>query len=332
MRILSIKLDHIGDFALAVPVLFDLYHSHSATPLDLVVSPVNAGWREVLPWVENLHVIQFPGYQGGRSLKSSRFKTLLDIARLRYRFLKSKYSVAIDLRTVPDDWRGKLICGLSGARSRVGCQGVGDWMLTHKVPLSGIHESEILRGRVETFSGMLKGNAGPFTSVIRSRPHGILPRVVFHPGAGFSAKAWPIEFWIALRSQLASLEVVWLGGEKESDAIALIQERGGFRDEVAISSSIKQSLQILADADLLVGLDSAAPHLAALVNTPAVTIFSSANEAKRWRALGNNVVLQNHVECSPCRLRECNRAGHPCMSGILPKAVAEAVRTQLHSR
>lgn len=328
--LLAIKLDHIGDLALALPAFRQLISGKAHGELDLVVSPVNAGWGEVLPWVRHVHSIQFPGYQGGRERKSSKLRLLRDLANLTFNLRMRRYSAAIDFRTVTGDWRGKLICVLSGARTRIGGSGTGDWMLTHCAAECGVHQSDILRNRSEMLFPASNASLEPLTSIRRARTGGA-KRIVLHPGAGFSAKMWPQDYWVGLRKLIPvnGCEVVWLGGEKERDLIQRVGARSGFRDETLISTSIKETLQVLADADLLLGLDSAAPHLAALVKTPAITIFSAANESARWRATGDNTVIEKEVECSPCHLRECRYEDHPCMEGIPPARVAEAIREKL---
>jgi ADP-heptose:LPS heptosyltransferase len=90
-------------------------------------------------------------------------------------------------------------------------------------------------------------------------------------------------------------------------------------------------LQTLADADLLVGLNSAAAHLAYLVGTPAITIFSAANDPGSWAALGNNTVLFTPIECSPCHLSHCKWETHRCMEAISPAAVLSAIHQKLEA-
>jgi ADP-heptose:LPS heptosyltransferase len=326
--ILIVKLDHIGDLALALPACHALAVATQSGMLDLVVSPVNAGWHDVLPWVGELYTVQFPGYQAGRGKRFTRLATLWALFALAWRLRSRQYTEALDLRTVVQDWRGKLIARLSGAKNRIGGEGSGSNFLTHAVRNSGVHEAEIIGNRIEAYYGKLKDGTGPVTSIRRIRPQGNR-RIVIHPGAGFASKMWPTEHWIELRKlltrELPQLEVFWLGGEKERPLLAEMESTLREKDTFVVSGTIRETLQILADADLLVGLDSAAPHMAALVNTPAVTIFSEANEVPRWKAQGNNLVLHHPVECAPCHLRECKFTNHPCMKEIFPDAVMYAI-------
>lgn len=332
---LLIKLDHIGDLALALPACRALAAASQSGKVDLVVSPVNEGWREVLPWVENFYTIQFPGYQSGRGKKYSRLKTLVKLLALVFQLRVRQNSVAIDLRTLPGDWRGKLIAFLSGARVRIGETGAGDCFITQPLSHRAVHQSDILLECVESYFGELEASSLPITSIRRNRPHSDKLRIVFHPGAGFSSKMWPETHWIELRrimtQELPDVEVQWLGGEKERELLENLSMSSGRQDVFTVSHSIKETLQILADADLLLGLDSAAPHMAALVNTPTVTIFSGANEVERWKALGDNTVLTSKVICSPCHLHACNQSAHFCMQNISPEEVAQTIQKKLKS-
>ncbi|MCE9588243.1 MAG: hypothetical protein K8R57_08015 [Verrucomicrobia bacterium] len=330
-RILAIKLDHIGDFALALPALSAVALQ---AKLHVVVSELNLGWREVCPWIEEFHVVQFPGYQTGRQKKRSRIITALSLLKLTWKLRKYDFDYAVDLRTVPDDWRGKLIALLSGARHRIGAIGVGDAMLTLSLADNSQHESDRILDRIRAIYPGIIVPPAPWVQVLRKRPRSSHALVLLHPGSGFSSKLWPDNFWRDLVNILAStdpsIELRWLGGVSDRDRISAINAILPTGISSCISASISESLQEIADADLLLGLDSAAPHMAATVGTPAITIFSSANEPSRWKALGDNSIATSHVSCSPCKLKECNQKTHACMENIRPEEVAGLVINKLN--
>ncbi len=68
-------------------------------------------------------------------------------------------------------------------------------------------------------------------------------------------------------------------------------------------------------------------HLAAAVGTPVVSLFAPVVPAERWAPYGvPSVVLGDQWErCRDTRARECPVPGHPCLSGVPPAAVTEAV-------
>jgi ADP-heptose:LPS heptosyltransferase len=93
-------------------------------------------------------------------------------------------------------------------------------------------------------------------------------------------------------------------------------------------TSVAELAALLEQADLVVGTDSGPAHLAAAVGTPAVVLFSGTNSLPQWQPRGEHVrVIRRAVACSPCHRHRCPLAGHPCMSGIAPSEVADAVES-----
>jgi ADP-heptose:LPS heptosyltransferase len=83
---------------------------------------------------------------------------------------------------------------------------------------------------------------------------------------------------------------------------------------------------LLEQADGFVGADSGPAHLAAWAGTPSVVLFSGTNRVEQWRPPGESLtVLQHRTECSPCHLKQCVFADHPCMTLLTPQRVADAL-------
>ena len=67
-------------------------------------------------------------------------------------------------------------------------------------------------------------------------------------------------------------------------------------------------------------------HLAAAVGTPVVSLYAPTVPAVRWRPWGvEHRLLHTRVSCAGCRARECPVAGHPCVDGVTPADVLEAL-------
>ena len=87
---------------------------------------------------------------------------------------------------------------------------------------------------------------------------------------------------------------------------------------------------LLEQADLFAGADSGPAHLAAAVGTRTVVLFSGTNSPRQWRPWGEHVrVVRRPVDCSPCHRRTCPWREHPCMRGLRPGEVAEAIERLL---
>ena len=332
--ILVVKLDGIGDFALGLPALYGFREKNPDAELDVVVSSFNASWRDVVPWVRTFYTIDFGGYRPGAPRSQARWQLAVRLVALTLRWRRCRYAIAIDLRTEADDWRGKLLAWLSGAPIRIGGIGAGALFLTQATGQAVGHQSERLAARLHLLSPRLEVPARSLVSISRQIAKTNRPRIVLHPGAGNAAKRWPVAHWRTLAQSLSShpgvLDLHLLGGIEDETCLAEIGRVAGLGpDHVHLSTTLRETLQILADADLLVGLDSAAPHLAYLVETPAITIFSAANDAARWRALGDNTVLLTPIECSPCELPKCKWETHRCMEAISPSLVLTTMSEKL---
>jgi len=168
---------------------------------------------------------------------------------------------------------------------------------------------------------------------VRSEPVPISspPRIVVHVGAGTSAKTWPDEHWRELIGWLIvrlDAQVVLVGGKSDRIIARRILGKEGCAGVADWTGQLGlvDLAAVLEQADLLVGADSGPAHLAAAVGTPVVALFSGTNRVRQWRPPGELVrVVRHRVPCSPCHRQECPLAEHPCMHGLRPERVAEAV-------
>ena len=324
-KILLVKPDHIGDFALLVPTLLGLIKLHGANRVGLVTNAINQQWRAVLPELGFWETIDFPGYERKPSNLNRKLRLIRDLARLGYRLCRHRVEIAVDLRIQPNDWRGKLVCLLSGARRRVGGEGSGARYLTHPRGNETGHESERLQQRVEfSISEVLSTPAQPWLKLPEGSQR-VEHRILIHPGAGFPSKQWPVAHWRVLvsllRARLPTKKILLMGGEQDRQLLQSIDETGS----IVCTKTIPEMIDQIARSGMLVALDSAAAHIAWLTTTPCVVIYSSANDPLRWGARGDCEVLTKAVPCSPCALTACSIPGHPCMTGISPERVADAI-------
>jgi ADP-heptose:LPS heptosyltransferase len=84
---------------------------------------------------------------------------------------------------------------------------------------------------------------------------------------------------------------------------------------------------VLDRACVVVAGNTGPAHLAAAVGTPVVSLFAPVVPAARWAPYGVPTVLlgDQHAPCRDTRARHCPVPGHPCLSGVSPADVVEAV-------
>jgi len=157
-------------------------------------------------------------------------------------------------------------------------------------------------------------------------------------GSKMGSKLWPLERYEAvvrdLNLKMASVDFVVLGGPEDAAAAEqLIQAL----PEVSIintagRASIMCSAAILQELDLYVGNDTGTMHLAAVMGTPTVGIFSARDNPGKWEPFGETTVLRTSVPCEGCMAIECPIPEHPCLTGISVEQVVEAVTSSLARR
>ncbi len=165
-------------------------------------------------------------------------------------------------------------------------------------------------------------------------PRGRLWRVVCHVGAGTPAKQWPWEYWLELVAWLLEeqgAEVHLVGGCEDRERAWQLQKQ--LKHPARLHNhtgglSWSELAELLDEAELCIGADSAVAHLAAAVGCPVVALFSRTNQVRQWRPWGRGVVLQGQVPCGPCHREQCPVAGHPCMAWLTPAVVQVAVKQQ----
>ncbi len=333
MRLLAIKLDHIGDFALALPAL---KAAHSAgAEIDVVVSPWNLGWKDLVPWIRQWRLGGFTGYLQSTKTFQYRLEGLLALSELAISLPLAGYDAALDLRTEIDDWRGKFISWLSKAPIRVGSVGKGSLFLTAEHVPQMVKQEDRIWERVASVIKISTDLPDSIISVTRPESLTRPPRLLFHPGSNAIAKNWPLSHWTRLAQLLPDYlaretEIIVAGGNREKQEVdAIASALDSIPHAGMFPSSLKTFVELIASSDLLVALDSSPPHLARLVGTPTITLFSGTVSPSQWAAKGNNTVLQCPVACAPCGLPLCKQPVHECMDNLMPEQVLQTIIARL---
>lgn len=329
-RILLIRRKALGDALVTLPAVVAVAEAWPGAGIDLVIDrPFAHLLAELLGQLApSVRVVTYPDRERGPWLRWLRGQ---------------RYDLVVDWLGSP---RTALWTALSGARLRVGYDlPRRRWAYNLRVPRNrdGDHRLRGFAGEAfldplrrlglqpapwRTGPGVgLGGPAeGPFLSWLGQwRAGGSGPRVVLVMSATWPAKAWPArhvaDLWELLAA--AGARVVVAPGPGDGELVAALADRLP-AGALAPPSTLGEMAALLGASDLLVGTDSGLRHLAALLGLPTVTVFGPT-DPEGWNPPGaRHVSVRTGEPCSPCDLKECPLAGHPCMEGLTAAVVAAA--------
>jgi ADP-heptose:LPS heptosyltransferase len=202
----------------------------------------------------------------------------------------------------------------------------------HRLPGHGLHEVERMLS-LATAAGCPPGRDDdgrlavrrPLPPVPEQVGHG--PFVVVHPGASAPARAWSPDRNAALVRRLAvSRRVVVTGGPGERELTAHVA--GSDAVDLGGRLDLCELAGLLDAADALVVGNTGPAHLAAAVGTPVVSLYAPTVPFGQWGPYRVPHVRLGDAAapCRDSRATTCLTPGHPCLSGIDPAGVVDAVR------
>ncbi len=267
---------------------------------------------------------------------------------------------AFDLAIVPGDNRHALLARALGARWIVAMEGdrpawknrIVDELIA--VPDKSISLAEMFAALAgdESDASFDAGAWPPPVFAPFAMP--LAPYAVLHVGAGSPLRLWQSEKWRALAAKLAGkgLHIVWSAGPGEHaliDSTGLANPAGRSDSVYAGTLALGQLWHLLANARLLVALDSGVAHLAKHTLTPAVCLFGPGSATlfgagRFWRHAPFRAVTVNDFYCRDqitlfkreiAWVRRCERSPGPqrnarhcpqadCMQAIEVAAVSAA--------
>lgn len=161
------------------------------------------------------------------------------------------------------------------------------------------------------------------------------PFVVIAAGTNDSIKQWPLDRYVKIAEWVQNdlrMTPIWVGGASDQAAMerAVLKTPG---ISLLGKTSLEETLLLISKAQLLVCNDSMAGHMAALTNTPCVSIFSARTLPGRWWPQNiNGSAIQKRLPCEGCELRyvsDCPHA-HSCIETITAEEVVKLAAMKLH--
>lgn len=158
--------------------------------------------------------------------------------------------------------------------------------------------------------------------------------LVMHPGASVPAREWPMQHCAqAVRALTAAgYRVLVTGSAHERHLTAQVAGDAGI--DLGGRTDLRALAAVLDGARVVIAGNTGPAHLAAAVGTPVVSLFAPVVPAARWAPYGVPTVLlgDQQAPCRDTRARLCPVPGHPCLAGVHPADVVDAVGSLLQDR
>jgi lipopolysaccharide heptosyltransferase I len=159
--------------------------------------------------------------------------------------------------------------------------------------------------------------------------------LILQPGARWSNKRWPVEYYSALVRQLAAarpeLRFAILGGAEDRPLGQAIAAADPLRClDLTGRTSLPEMVEWIRLSELMVTNDTGPMHVAAALGRPVVALFGPT-EPRRTGPYGEAAgVLQLSLPCIPCLRSHCAYSKPlECLRGIAPEKVLQVVLKQL---
>ena len=343
--ILIIQLGDIGDVVWSTPALRAV---KEACPGARVSMLLRGDFGQLLEKDPSLHrIFEVRSYRGDlfrKALENIRF--ILDIRR-------EHFDLVIDLRS---DERGTYMTYISGAPIRVSSYYRNapfwrNWVFTHildaphDLTTRGAAEQSL---RLMRQMGITAKDAVPRLWVSeknREKALEILHEagisretrwVSVNPFSRWQYKEWDHGKWSEIMDWLwyqYKMAAVIVGAQAEREKAEAMVSRGrGSIFNLTGKTTLAELAGLLELSYLHLGVDSAAPHIAAAVGTPTITIYGPS-DWKDWAPVGeNHRVIIPDLECVPCYKKGCEGKGWSrCLEELTVGKVQEGIREALNS-
>lgn len=336
-NILVIRLSALGDIAMVWPALVAAAMKHPERNYYLLTSPM---WEDVAR-PKNMHVV--PYYR-------HRYSGARGFMRLMAELRKIHPTQIIDLHNVLRSWLIDLAFRLQGVPvSMVSKQRSERKRILH-------HEAEATPF-TQRYAEMLgisvnddendddDDNEDENDNAEASDPalHNSSRSIGIAPFARYTTKTYPLEKMKEVVRLLAERGMQPAPSGEGWEEIYLFGSRGeqaevlqGWVDELGIGQQAKvvpmmnltlaDELALMSRLNLMLSMDSANGHLAAMMRTPVLTIWGGTTPAcgfTPWHSRQNRSLLLN-LPCQPCSIagsKECPLGHMNCLRQISPEQI-----------
>lgn len=332
MSILVLRFSALGDVAMTLPVIYSVAETY---PDETVYVATRAFFaRMFVNPPANVKVIPF-------DLKAPEYKGLKGTLRIARELAGLKPDYVADLHNMARTLIISAWLRMCGAKVAI-------------VDKSRASRSKVMQGGpeqrqyIDRYFDVFRKLGFPASVRFRSIYEGFQPALpggmtVRHPAVGiapfarYATKTYPPEKMLAVARMLSGRGInVYLFGGRGEEASQLENWQAeatvgkGSIVSVAGKYPLTDELAIMHSLDLMVSMDSANQHLAALTGIPVITLWGSTTPACGFMPFGqprdNSLCLA--LPCQPCNIAgspRCAKGHFDCMNKLSPEMIVNKV-------
>lgn len=334
-KILVRATNWVGDAVMSVPALQALRRRYPAAHISILARPWVSGLYGREPFCDEL--IPYEALKGWHGLGAK--------VRLAADLRSRHFDCAVLFQNA---FEAAALVWLARIPARVGYARDGrSALLTHSVPVP--NAGETLRHERFYYLELLKRAgiidayptkepirlSGAAAAAVAGRERFAAaavsgPVIGVSPGAAYGgAKRWfsdrfaEAALYVA-RERQSSIAV--FGSREELPVCEAVRQRveaGGWRClNFAGATTLSEFIELAAACDIFLTNDSGPMHIASALGIPTVAVFGATDDEATGPTGDKSRVVREHVDCSPCLLRECP-IDHRCMAAVSADKVAE---------
>jgi ADP-heptose:LPS heptosyltransferase len=161
------------------------------------------------------------------------------------------------------------------------------------------------------------------------------------PFAKHKGKIWPTKYMSSLLKLLANNNiVVLLFGAKEGEELEQMQAWAATFNNIVLTTeySFAEQIKLMESLPLMVTMDSANMHLAAIQGVKVISIWGATQPSLGFAPLNNEAnIISNNLPCQPCSVygnKPCSLKDEPykCLNSISPEMVFDKINEILNAK
>ena len=338
MKVLIVKMSSMGDVVHALPALVDMKRENPEIEIDWVVEAGFADIPSFHPAVNKVIPIAI------RRWRKNWLKCLTngEVSEFVRNLRSSDYDLIIDSQgLIKSAIVAKIAKGpVTGFNRNSAREPLASSTYVKSLEVSKtLHAVE--RQRI-LFAGLLEYEVGGDANYGLRDPAAVSEStnsIMLLHGTTWASKLWPESYWRTLCEILleAGHEVlIPAGSDIEKERAQSIAENTSAR--LLAPMGLRDVMSIMANCKGAVSVDTGLGHLACALNLPLVSLYGATDPALTGiRGPRQSVIVSDHLQCIPCKERNCryglednsSKIYPPCFEQSTPESVWQALQLQI---